>query len=111
MKLCAYRCKTCGKRTHPARFVCDSCGGREFVQEPLEGPVRLLTYTRVHNLPAGINKPHLDFGIVEFENGVRVSGQLELRSPAAVGMKMEASSGVVRVLQGEEITGFIFREP
>ena len=110
MKLCAYRCEQCGKLTHPKRLVCDGCGGRAFAEEPLDGTVTLLTHTRVHNLPAGIDKPWLDFGIVEFENGVRVTGQLELKSAAQTGMKLEATVDTVRVVDGEEKQGFVFRE-
>ena len=67
MKLYAYRCRQCGRRTYPARLICDCCGGRDFEPEPLEGTVTLLTHTRVHCLPEGINRPYLDFGLVEFE--------------------------------------------
>ena len=110
MKMCAYRCEQCGKLTHPKRLVCDGCGGRAFAETPLEGEVTLLTYTRVHNLPAGIKKPYLDFGIVEFANGVRVTGQLELRTEAHIGMKLEAAVGTVRIVEGQEKQGFLFRE-
>ncbi len=109
MEMLAYRCTACGKLTHPKRIICDACGGREFTEEPLTGTVTLLTYTRVHNLPEGIDKPYLDFGIAEFENGVRVTGQLELSRPAEKGMKLEAAFGTVRVLHGEEKQGYIFK--
>ena len=111
MKLCAYRCRRCGATDHPKSLVCGACGGRAFDEVPLEGTVTLLTYTRVHNLPEGIDKPYLDFGIVEFENSVRVTGQLEVRGEARIGMKLKAGRGVVRVLDGEAVTGFVFREP
>ena len=65
MKLYAYRCRQCGRRTYPARLICDCCSGRDFEPEPLEGTVTLLTHTRVHCLPEGINRPYLDFGLVE----------------------------------------------
>ena len=110
MELFAYRCEKCGKLTHPKRIICDACGGRSFAEEPLSGTVTLLTHTRVHNLPAGIDKPYLDFGIVEFENGVRVTGQLELKNEAESGMKLKATVGTVRELYGEEKQGFIFKE-
>ena len=110
MELKAYRCKTCGKLTHPRRLVCDACGGRAFAEEPLTGEVTLLTHTRVHNLPEGIDKPWLDFGIVEFENGVRVTGQLSVKDVPCMGMKLRAAEGTVRVLDGEEQQGFIFTE-
>ena len=110
MKLCAYRCENCGKLIHPAPLVCDRCGGRAFAEEPLSGRVRLLTFTRVHNLPAGIDKPFLDFGIVEFANGVRVTGQLALYGEGRIGMELETGVGTVRVVDGEEKQGFIFGE-
>ena len=106
----AYRCVQCGKVTHPKRIVCDACGGREFTEEPLEGKVTLLTHTRVHNLPEGVERPYLDFGIVEFTNGVRVTGQLAVKDHAVAGMELEATCGTVRVLHGEEKQGFIFTE-
>lgn len=110
MKLYAYRCRQCGRRTYPARLVCDRCGGQDFDQEPLEGTVTLLTHTRVHCLPEGIERPYLDFGLVEFENGVRAAGQLRLQNTARIGMKLRAGVDVVRVLRGEEKYGFVFEE-
>ena len=111
MKLCAYRCRRCGATNHPKSLVCGACGGRAFDEVPLEGTVTLLTYTRVHNLPEGIDKPYLDFGIVEFENSVRVTGQLEVRGEARIGMKLKAETGVVRLLPDGPREGFIFKEP
>ncbi len=111
MKLCAYRCRRCGATDHPKLLVCAACGGRAFDEVPLEGMVTLLTYTRVYNLPEGIDKPYLDFGIVEFENGVRVTGQLEVRGEARIGMKLKAETGVVRLLPDGPREGFIFKEP
>ena len=110
MKLCAYRCRRCGATDHPKPLVCAACGGRAFDEVPLEGMVTLLTYTRVYNLPEGIDKPYLDFGIVEFENGVRVTGRLEVRGEARIGMKLKAETGVVRLLPDGPREGFIFKE-
>ena len=110
MEMKAYRCIQCGKFTHPKRIICDACGGREFTAEPLEGKVTLLTHTRVHNLPEGIDKPYLDFGIVEFENGVRVTGQLEVKDRAETGMELVATFGTVRILHGEEKQGYVFSD-
>ena len=94
-----YRCKKCGKLHHPAHLVCDKCGGREFAEEVLDGEGTLLTYTRVYNLPAGIDKSQLDFGIVEM---------LDVKGEVETGMKLKATEGVVRVMNGVEHRGFIF---
>ena len=103
-----YRCKKCGKLHHPARLVCDKCGGREFAEEVLDGEGTLLTYTRVYNLPAGIDKSQLDFGIVEMREGVRASARLDVKGEVKTGMKLKATEGVVRVMNGVEHRGFIF---
>lgn len=110
MELFAYRCENCNTRVHPKPCVCAVCGGRNFHEEPLTGTVTLLTHTRVYNLPEGIEKPYLDFGIVEFENGVRVTGRLEVTKEARTGMKLQATVGVVRKVCGEEKYGYIFKE-
>lgn len=74
----AYRCDKCGKLHHPRYAVCQNpeCDGRSFTQEPLEGHCKLLTWTRVFNLPEGYMKAWLNFGIVQFDNGVTATGQL-----------------------------------
>ena len=74
----AYKCKKCGKLHHPRYIVCQNpdCDGREFEKLPLEGHCKLLTWTRVFNLPEGYMCPWLNFGIVEFDNGVRATGQI-----------------------------------
>lgn len=108
MEQFAYRCESCGKIMYPRPCVCHNCGARLFGREPLTGRVRLMTHTRVYNLPEGIEQPYLDFGIVEFENGVRVTGQLKLSGEARMGMELWATVGTVRKVQGEETEGFIF---
>lgn len=116
----AYKCKKCGKLHHPRYVVCQNpdCDGREFEQIPLEGKCKLLTWTRVFNLPEGYMMPWLNFGIVEFENGVRVTGQIGFDDGIEVGMELVATVGVVRthrILYKETIEteefGFIFVKP
>ena len=66
-----------------------------------------MTWTKVYNLPEGYMKPSLGFGIVEFANGLRVAGQLEVDQPE-FGMKVRAAVDVVREGVGEDYYGFIF---
>lgn len=108
-RMYAYRCTACGKLFHPARAVCRECGGREFEAVPLEGEGTLLTYTRVYALPEGYMKPWLGFAIVEFPNGVRVSGQVNTED-LAVGMKVRATVGMVKEGVGRDYYGFIFEK-
>ena len=115
----AYKCKKCGKLHHPRYIVCQNpdCDGREFEQVPLEGKCKLLTWTRVYNLPEGYMNPWLNFGIVEFENGVRATGQIGFDDGLEDGMTLVSTVGVVRrrrILYKETIDceeyGFIFQK-
>ena len=106
----AYKCNKCGKIIYPKHEICNECGNREFTAFPLEGEAKLLTFTRLYNLPEGIDKEFLDFGIVEFENGIRVTGQLKLKSEAKTGMKLKAEKAVVRNIAGNDVYGFLFTE-
>ncbi|MEW5865564.1 MAG: OB-fold domain-containing protein [Bacillota bacterium] len=105
----AYKCTACGKLYHPSRAVCRECGGREFEEIPLEGEGTLLTYTRVYALPEGYMKPWIAFGIVEFPNGLRVSGQMAT-DDLATGMKVRATVGLVKEGVGKDYYGFIFEK-
>ena len=116
----AYKCKKCGKLHHPRYVVCQNpdCDGREFEELELGGKCKLLTWTRVYNLPEGYMQPWLHFGVVEFENGVRATGQIGFDEGIESGMELLATVNVVRtrrILYKESIdceeTGFIFVKP
>lgn len=117
-KMYAYRCTKCGKLHHPRYIVCQNpdCDGREFEPEELCGKAKLLTWTRVYNLPEGFTQPWLNFGIVEFENGVRATGQIGF-DDIENGMEVVATVGVVRNFEirykesvHEPEYGFIFQK-
>ncbi|MBQ6077348.1 MAG: OB-fold domain-containing protein [Clostridia bacterium] len=118
-KMYAYRCTKCGKLHHPRYIVCQNpdCDGREFEPVELGGKAKLLTWTRVYNLPEGFTQPWLNFGIVEFENGVRATGQIGF-DDIENGMEVVATVGVVRNFEirykesvHEPEYGFIFQKP
>lgn len=106
-EMLAYQCSRCGELHHPFHYVCRKCGGRDFAEVSLQGEATLLTWTKVYNLPEGYMKPSLGFGIVEFANGLRVAGQIEVDQPE-FGMKVRAAVDVVREGVGEDYYGFIF---
>jgi len=63
-------------------------------------------------------QPWLNFGIVEFENGVRATGQIGFDDGIETGMELVSSVGVIRtrrILYKETIDceeyGFIFQKP
>lgn len=104
----AYKCTKCGELHHPKHYVCRSCGALEFDEIPLEGEVTLVTYTKVYNLPEGYMKPYLAFGIVKFDNGLTVSGQIDAIE-LKIGMKLITSVGVIKEGVGKDYYGFIFK--
>jgi len=114
----AYKCPECGTLYYPAPMLCKKCNNRRdpsgvffssWEKVPLNGNCRLLTWTRVYNLPTGFNQRYLLFGIVEFENGLRASGRLNVESPVT-GMKLITNVGLVREKVGKDVYGFIFEK-
>jgi len=116
-EILAVKCPNCGKLDYPAPMICKGCGARrdpsgikapEWETESLGGPCKVLTWTRVYNLPEGYAKPFLMFAIVEFENGLRASGQLEVDKPE-IGMTVQAHVEVSDERPGPEVNIFVFR--
>ncbi|MBP7864960.1 MAG: OB-fold domain-containing protein [Acidobacteria bacterium] len=105
-----YKCLQCGHINYPYRMRCRKCGKTEYtdfelVALPTKG--KLLTFTRLYNLPSDYAVATLQLGIVELENGVRVMGQLHIPNPA-MGMNVEAKVDVVRRTDYDNFYGMIF---
>jgi len=120
MEMYAYKCLTCGKLHHPRYVACQNseCDGREFEAVPLGGTCKLLTWTRAYNLPEGYMMPWLNFGIVEFQNGVRATGQIGFDDGIESGMELSATVGKIRdkIIKYKETVdepqyGFVFVKP
>jgi uncharacterized OB-fold protein len=106
----AYKCVHCGHLNYPYRMRCRKCGKTEYTDfelVPLPKRGKLLTYTRVYNLPSDYMLATLQLGMVELENGVRVLGQLQVANPAA-GMPVEARVEVVRQSDYDSFYGMVF---
>lgn len=86
-------CKKCGHTAYPPRGRCDKCGGEEFVSYKLPERGKLLSFSVVRNPPKGFEKlaPFL-LGIVELEDGTRVTSQITDAGikEVSIGMPMEA---------------------
>lgn len=107
-KMYAYKCTQCGELHHPKHYVCRKCGCREFEEVVLEGEGTLLTWTKVYNLPEGYMKPYLSFGIVKFDNGLVVSGQVDGEN-LQTGMRVKSSVGIIKEGVGRDYYGLIFK--
>lgn len=107
----AYKCRKCGHLHYPFRMRCKECGQNgffEFDTVPLPKKGKLLTFTEVYNLPAEFEVATLGLGIVELENGLRCTGQLQIDQPK-IGMNVTGTVEVVRRGAYDEFYGMVFR--
>jgi uncharacterized OB-fold protein len=113
-EILGYRCAKCGSIYYPAPMICAKCSsrrdpvtGRHWETFPLEGAVKLLSWTRVWNLPDGYNVKFLLFGIVEFENGLRASGRIGVAEPT-IGMTLNSRVEESDERPGKPVDIFVF---
>ncbi|MEA2011135.1 MAG: hypothetical protein U9N78_10565, partial [Actinomycetota bacterium] len=69
----AYKCRLCDTMHYPFRMVCKNCKQNDFFEfdtVPLPRDGKLLTFTKVYNLPPQYEVPTLGLGIVELEEVV-----------------------------------------
>jgi hypothetical protein len=112
MDIYAYKCKKCGQLHYPFRMVCKNCGENDlfgFETEPLPTTGKLLTYTELYSLPADFMVSKLGLGIVELENGMRITGQLNISEPKT-GMAVKGTIKVVRRDEYRSHFGMVFQE-
>lgn len=103
----AAKCRKCGKLTYPTHFYCPACGFTEFDAVAIAGEGTLLTFTRAYALSLDYEDLYLTLGIVEMDQGVRATGQLDIAEPAT-GMRVVASVGPVRDVDGRTVYGLRF---
>lgn len=111
LEIYAYRCRKCGHLHYPYRMVCAKCGENEhneFDPEPLPKSGTLLTFSELYALPSDFEVPKLGLGIVELENGIRITGQLRIDKPV-IGMKVTGEVEVVRSEEYDTYNGMVFR--
>jgi len=107
-QLTGVKCNRCGKIAYPSRPVCLRCKGREFTEIAIGGKGKLVTFTYLYAVPEGITQLPLTLGIVEFENGVRVTGQIESKN-VAIGDELIPVWDLLRKKEGKDIYGFKFK--
>lgn len=113
---CGRKCPKCDVVYYPAPMICPKCGSRrdpsgakysKWDEVPIQGKCKLLSWTRLFNLPADFTDRFLLFGIVEFEDGLRASGQLRVEKPST-GMTLVARTDVVRGSGDNAQRGLVF---
>ncbi|MBI5209425.1 MAG: OB-fold domain-containing protein [Elusimicrobia bacterium] len=102
MNIYGYKCKKCGTVHYPFRTTCKKCGAFIFEDKadryqlvPLSKEGKLLTFTRLRSLPGDFDVPELLLGIVQLDDGNRITGQLDIPAPK-LGMKVKGEIRVVR---------------
>jgi hypothetical protein len=111
LPITAYKCKKCGKLHYPFHDRCLACRGREFEPVKAKGKTKLLTFTRIYNLPWGFDQRYLTIGVVQFENGVKAMGQIDVDESydLKLGMVLNPAWEPVRVEYGENVYGLKLR--
>jgi hypothetical protein len=73
----AAKCSKCGKVFFPPRLICDNCRCRQFEKVILPDKGKIITYTIIRIPPPAFNQeaPYA-IGIIELENGVRLTAQI-----------------------------------
>ncbi len=109
LEIVAFECKKCGKLHYPYHDRCLACRSREFNEVSPKGSAKLLTFTRIYNLPWGFDQRYLTIGVVEFENGVRAMGQVKVDEsfPLKTGMLLQPGWEPIRVQYGENVYGLM----
>ncbi len=106
----AYKCRKCGELHYPYRMVCRKCRANEhneFDPVPLPKKGKLVTFTRLHTLPGDFDVMTILLGIVELENGMKITGQLRVDEPR-IGMPLQGEVGVVRQSEFSRYYGMVF---
>jgi len=123
-KVYMFKCPKCGQLHYPAPARCKKCGYRRYPEQdvepywqkkeytfwqkiPLKGKCKLLSYTRLWSLPPGFPQQYIDFGLVEFENGIRAIGHLLVDNPQ-LNMELKAEPGIVKEYRGKIYYGLKF---
>ena len=101
------KCVNCSSVFYPKRDSCPICKGVKLEEIEMGDSAELITYTELWAVPKGIAQMPLILGIVQFDNGARVLGQLTTKQPR-IGMRLKPAWAVVRRIQEKEVFGFKF---
>jgi uncharacterized OB-fold protein len=105
------KCKSCELIQHNSHLRCLKCKNKEFHEIEASGSSKLLTYTILKAPPAEFrDKSSYALGIVEFENGIKVLGQIATQENLKTGMRLKPIyKKICENLDGKEIKTFVFK--
>jgi len=104
------RYKNCGLMQHKTHIKCLKCRNDDFESIEATGTCKLLTYTILKAPPAEFrDKVSYALGVVEFENGVKVLGQITSQENLKTGMTLKpVYQKICDNLDGKEIYAYVF---
>ena len=107
--LLASKCSSCGKVYFPQRTFCLECCCSKLETVVISNTGVLYTYTIV-NMPSAHYSPPYAIGWVEFSEGVRVFGQIDINEDIQlhIGMKMNVIVGPLWEEEDREIIAYKF---
>jgi len=112
MNIFAYKCQKCGHLQYPYRTICRGChqnDHNEFDIVPLPKKGKLLTFTHLYAPPSDFEVVSLGLGIIELEDGNRITGQLKITNPK-IGMAVKGKIETVRHDEYNNYLGMVFYE-
>lgn len=104
------KCLNCGYLQHKSHLRCLNCKNNQFQLVKAPGRCTLITFTILNAPPAEFRyKKSYALGVVEFENGIKVLGQLTKNDDLKIGMPLKPIyTKVCENLDGKEVYSYIF---
>lgn len=103
-------CNNCGLLQYKTHFRCLKCKSNDFKLIEASGPGKLLTYTVLKAPPAEFqDKKSYTLGIVEFSNGIKALGQINIQKDLKIGMQLKpVFKQICENLDGHEVYSYVF---
>ena len=104
------KCNYCGYLQHKTHLRCLKCKYDKFKTEEVSGDCKLVTYTILTAPPAEFrDQESYALGVVEFENGIKVLGQITTQDNLRVGMSLKPNyQKICDNLDGREVYTYVF---
>ncbi|MHA2287941.1 MAG: Zn-ribbon domain-containing OB-fold protein, partial [Promethearchaeota archaeon] len=104
------KCQKCDFLQHSSHIRCLNCRYENFDRVRAMGDAKLLSYTILKAPPAEFrDKPNYILGILEFENEIKILGQIDSDDHIKIGMKMRpVYKKICNNLDGAEVYDYTF---
>jgi len=104
------KCNNCGFLQYKTHLRCLKCKSDNFSIVGVSGEGRLLTFTILTVPPAEFrNRDSYALGLVEFENGIKLIGQITNQENLRIGMSLiPIHTKVCENLDGKEVYNYVF---